>query len=168
MTTYLIVTAPDRSPAGLLFWTGMGFLGEYPNAKLYKRMPKKEATKLVLPGRPTRIYRDFGLDSEALVWDSEKLVAPPSEPEPETKRLAKPVVHLNGSGRNTLMTQYADAYMKLHDAIVALRKLDIHDRDYYPLGPDAGPQARRENDARLDKVASAMAEIEEIYQAVQP
>lgn len=79
-----------------------------------------------------------------------------------------PTIHLNGSGRESLMKQYHQTYLAVHEALCSLRKLDIHDRDYYPQGPDAGPQARRENQARIEKLQGVLDEIEAIYNSVQP
>lgn len=77
-----------------------------------------------------------------------------------------PVVHINGSGRKSLQEQYYAAYMGVHGAIVALRKLEIHDRDYYLLGSNAGPRARHENQARLDRLKEILDEIEAIYKSL--
>lgn len=165
MTTYHIAT---RGTDSLRFWTGTSFSSEFPDAKSFSKSPTRVAARFAkLLGSSMQIYRDYGLETETLVWDSDKLVAPESgQVRPEPAKMVKPVVHLNGTDRGVLTRQYHQAYLALHDALVALRKLDIHDRDYYPLGIGAGAQARRENEARLDRVASVMAEVEELYKAV--
>ena len=85
-----------------------------------------------------------------------------------TTKIQLPIVHLNGSGRESLMRQYHNAYMKLQEAIVALREVDTHDRDFYPLGPDAGPQARLEQRARETKLAEIQGEMLQLYSSVEP
>jgi hypothetical protein len=77
-----------------------------------------------------------------------------------------PSIHLNGSGRLALETQYEKALQALTAAYAALYQLDIHDRDYYPQGPDAGPRARREHRARLDKIESVRQDIKAVYESV--
>lgn len=49
----------------------------------------------------------------------------------------KPLIHLNGSGAERLLTQRSEALDALRDAIDKLRAMWPHARDYYPLGPDA-------------------------------
>ena len=60
-----------------------------------------------------------------------------------------PVVHLNGTGRETLTREYRAAY----DAAKATREsfalVTCHGRDYYPLPGDAYYDARRVRDAHL-------------------
>lgn len=85
-----------------------------------------------------------------------------------TTKLTLPTVHLNGSGQSSLLRQYNETYLAVYAAVVSLRKLDIHDRDYYPQGPDAGPKARAENQARIDKLLGVLEEIEAIYKSVEP
>jgi hypothetical protein len=84
------------------------------------------------------------------------------------KNLTLPSVHLNGTGRVGLMEQYHKAYMALHEAVVALREATPHNRDYYVQSDEAGPQARKEHQARLAAVEDVMEEIQTIYQSLVP
>lgn len=59
-----------------------------------------------------------------------------------------PTIHLNGSGRARLDEQYQRAYDSARETLAVFRALDVHDRDYYPQGPDAGTKARAEHTAR--------------------
>jgi hypothetical protein len=58
--------------------------------------------------------------------------------------LTLPLIHLNGSGREPLFTDYLNAWEKLRDAVTALEKVEFNARDYYPLGMDAFDKARNE------------------------
>ena len=82
--------------------------------------------------------------------------------------MMKPTIHLNGSGRESLINQYHEAYMKLQEALVALRKIDVHGRDYYPQGPDAYSQASREHCKRMDAINEVQKEIGEIWESLLP
>lgn len=42
-----------------------------------------------------------------------------------------PVVHLNGTGKNTLTEEYQLAFDKLKEAIEAFNKTTFHQRDFY-------------------------------------
>lgn len=82
--------------------------------------------------------------------------------------IALPTVHLNGSGRAPLSEQYHNAYMAVHAAIVALREAAPHDRDYYIQGPDAGPQARREHEARIKALQGVLNDLAEFQIHLMP
>lgn len=55
-----------------------------------------------------------------------------------------PLIHSNGTGRDTLIAEYNDA----HDAFEAFKAAFCatthHGRDFYPLGPDAFAKATQE------------------------
>lgn len=78
-----------------------------------------------------------------------------------------PVVHLNGSGRASLQKQYENAYCTVSAALLAVAAIETHDRDYYPLGPDAGPAARAERAARCAKLVTIAEELLEIYNSLE-
>lgn len=77
-----------------------------------------------------------------------------------------PTIHLNGSGRESLMKQYREAYMKLHDAVLTLRAVDVHSRDYYPQGPEKGAQAQAEHLDRQAKLWEVLQDLETIYNSI--
>jgi len=54
-----------------------------------------------------------------------------------------PVIHLNGTGRTSLLREYQTARQALKNLTGALAKATCHARDYYPLPePDAFYKAR--------------------------
>lgn len=66
-----------------------------------------------------------------------------------------PTVHLNGTGRDTLLTEYKEAHAALVAARDALVKTTCHGRDYYPQGPQAyyqAVEARNQFLSRLDEI----------------
>lgn len=79
-----------------------------------------------------------------------------------------PTVHLNGTSRASLIEQYHEAYMKLQEALVALRKLDVNARDYYPQGPDAYRQANLEHCDRMLAVEKVQKDIGAIWESLLP
>jgi hypothetical protein len=48
-----------------------------------------------------------------------------------------PIIHLNGTGKDTLTREYFEALDKLNDAIEAFGAITVNGRDYYPAGPGA-------------------------------
>ena len=55
-----------------------------------------------------------------------------------------PTIHLNGTSFTDLRDGYAAAYEAIDQAINALVKAELNGRDFYPQGPDAYHQARKE------------------------
>ena len=60
-----------------------------------------------------------------------------------------PTIHLNGTSRDTLLSELESAHAAVSAAIDALRQVTVHGRDYYVQGDGAYIKARREMDARL-------------------
>ena len=57
------------------------------------------------------------------------------------KEYTMPVIHMNGSGEDSLRRQYNDLFCAVSDAQAKLLDVDFHQRDYYPLGEEAWNQA---------------------------
>jgi hypothetical protein len=63
-----------------------------------------------------------------------------------------PTIHLNGTSKKQLLEEYSDACAALHKAIFKMERLTVHDRDYYPQGPEIGERARKEMRERIKAV----------------
>jgi hypothetical protein len=78
-----------------------------------------------------------------------------------------PTIHLNGSHGPELLQQYLVAMHAVHDAMVALQKIDINPRDYYVQRQVPGEPspfhkanlAQRENWVRLEHVRLELEEV---------
>jgi len=81
-------------------------------------------------------------------------------------KLTTPTVHLNGTGRQNLIDQYADAYQALNDALQVLALSHPNARDYYVQGPDAFPRAADEHDDRMQRFTTVRDELLALYNAV--
>lgn len=79
-----------------------------------------------------------------------------------TRPLIHPTIHLNGSSVEALLTEVNLARRALHAALEALGNMTIHDRDYYPQGPDVGAAARDQQRLRTARVLGVLTEIEVI------
>ena len=66
-----------------------------------------------------------------------------------------PTLHLNGTSKTDLRDGYAAAYNAIEKAIDALAKAELNGRDFYPQGPDAYYQARKERDEAFEKLRAA-------------
>ena len=64
--------------------------------------------------------------------------------------MTKPTIHLNGTGKESLLQQTLDAAHAIQAAMDALSNAMPNARDYYPQGPDAIKQAYAEHTARMD------------------
>lgn len=85
-----------------------------------------------------------------------------------TKGLAIPTVHLNGTSADGLLEQLCDACNAIRDAEAALREAAPHGRDYYLQEPALNQfqVAQTQHFARLVKLAEVRAELEQIAEAV--
>jgi hypothetical protein len=77
-----------------------------------------------------------------------------------------PRVHLNGTSEAELLQQIHEARHALRNALTVMARGTPHDRDYYVIGDDAGPQAREQHYARVAKVESVLEELEQIAQGI--
>jgi hypothetical protein len=78
--------------------------------------------------------------------------------------MMKPTIHLNGSGRATLVSQALDAKHAIGLAVLALEAAAPNARDYYPQGPLAYGKAAAEHRERLEKLQSVYREIVELHE----
>ena len=64
----------------------------------------------------------------------------------------KPVIHLNGTGKERLTDDYTAALDAIHVAIEKFQAIEFHARDYYPINNDAfniAQEKRREIAGKL-------------------
>lgn len=76
--------------------------------------------------------------------------------------MRKPTIHLNGTSRQRLLddlTAAADAMREAHRAVC---NASPNARDYYPQGSDAFGAADDEHRARLARLESVLAELNEL------
>jgi hypothetical protein len=83
-----------------------------------------------------------------------------------TLNLIAPVVHLNGTGRQGLASQYEEVGAALDEAVRTLVTNGPHGRDYYPLGDGAYSEAREQHFSRVVRVQSVVDEIHALYQSL--
>jgi hypothetical protein len=67
-----------------------------------------------------------------------------------------PVVHINGTGAETLSAEYEALYEALQAAEARLLAATCNHRDFYPQGPYAYFAARQERDWMLAKLCQIM------------
>jgi hypothetical protein len=72
----------------------------------------------------------------------------------------KPIVHLNGTSKDSLLQQYLDAGHALETALEAMHGAYPNGRDYYPGAAGAYVTARMIWDAHLAHVREALAECQ--------
>lgn len=77
-----------------------------------------------------------------------------------------PTVHLNGTGFTDLRDGYAAAYDAIDKAMDALAKAELNGRDFYPQGPGAYYQARKERDEAFDKLRDASIYVGEMLAGI--
>lgn len=76
-----------------------------------------------------------------------------------------PTVHLNGTGKEALIKEVAEARFALGEALGRLCSMTVHGRDYYVQdGPGKSPaitKAWNEHEARISKIQSVIDELGE-------
>lgn len=75
-----------------------------------------------------------------------------------------PMVHLNGTSRRELTEQYENAARAVRDALKAVGESAPNGRDYYLQG--TLPQAQREHESRITRLASVLDELEQLFEEV--
>jgi len=84
----------------------------------------------------------------------------------ETKGLIVPAVHLNGTSREHLLEQYADAYHALANAIELVAQTAPNGRDYYVQGDTVIRDATSQHQTRMDRLRSVRGELDIIRRAI--
>ena len=77
-----------------------------------------------------------------------------------------PRVHRNGTSRDELLKQLADARQAIDQALEAMARATPHGRDYYVIGDRAIIQAREEHFARVAKLSEVLTELETISEGI--
>lgn len=80
--------------------------------------------------------------------------------------MQKPTIHLNGTGRDSLIEQQCNAARSLRAALEALGEAAPNARDYYPQGGDAYPAARAEHESRVSRVRAVLEEVEALAEEI--
>ena len=77
-----------------------------------------------------------------------------------------PTIHLNGTSFTDLRDGYAAAYDAIDKAMEALGNAELNGRDFYPQGPDAYYQARKERDTAFDQLRAAQQYVGEMLAGI--
>lgn len=76
-----------------------------------------------------------------------------------------PTIHLNGTSREELQAQLANALDAGETFRAALQAAAPNGRDYYPQGNGAICRAQCEHFARLERITTTLRELEQIVEA---
>ena len=77
-----------------------------------------------------------------------------------------PLIHLNGTSRETLLGEASDACTAIRAALDAVANATPNGRDYYPLGVGAFTTAQREHMSRMERLSSVLSELETLAEAI--
>lgn len=77
-----------------------------------------------------------------------------------------PLVHLNGTGVESLMVQYTEVAHNCRDTLKSLEAASPHGRDYYLLGDGAYTQAVKEHEARIAAIRKVLDEVNAIAENI--
>lgn len=79
--------------------------------------------------------------------------------------VAAPMIHLNGSGKETLRANWRDAYEALAASLEAVARTAPHMRDYYPMenADEVYRLAREDHERRMNDIQKMLREFEELY-----
>ena len=73
-----------------------------------------------------------------------------------------PTIHMNGTGRERLVSGYTDAWRAMKKARETLANVEFHARDYYVQGDEAYQKARAQRDAQFADLNRIQSELEAI------
>lgn len=76
-----------------------------------------------------------------------------------TESIVLPIVHLNGTSRETLQDTRSETYRALDDALSALKRMAPNGRDYY-VSPGLMEAAQKQHERRMQAITDLMDEIE--------
>jgi hypothetical protein len=77
-----------------------------------------------------------------------------------------PTIHLNGTSRESLVSDLRNALQALEAAEKALQHIHPNGRDYYPQGPGAITEAMEQHMARVGKLYEVRRELRAIAEAI--
>lgn len=78
-----------------------------------------------------------------------------------------PLIHLNGTSKDSLTEDVWAAWTALEAAITTVVNARPNARDYYPLGPDAFKTAAKEHEARVEKLVSVQKELQALAEGIE-
>jgi len=78
--------------------------------------------------------------------------------------LTHPTIHLNGTGRDSLVEGWEAAWNAAEAAFEALKRTAPNGRDYYPQEPGALEKAIDEHRDRLRKIQAVQDELQELIE----
>ena len=74
--------------------------------------------------------------------------------------LQLPMIHLNGTGADSLFKQYNEAYDAVCKAVDAFDKIDCNARDYYVIDSEAHERARKHRSQQKVKLMNVQFYLE--------
>jgi hypothetical protein len=77
----------------------------------------------------------------------------------EASPFTLPVIHLNGTGANSLQQEYRNARISLNQAIEKFHQTTCHPRDFYPV-EGSWEKARKEREEMRDSLNKVLAFLE--------
>ncbi len=75
------------------------------------------------------------------------------------RKISIPMIHLNGTGYDSLLADNASAQHAVMLAIESMNAASPHGRDYYPRGDEALPIAIKEHEARVRALQGVLKEL---------
>ena len=77
-----------------------------------------------------------------------------------------PRVHWNGTSRDELLKQLADARQAIDEALNKMALATPHGRDYYVISDQAITEARQDHLARISKLSEVLDELNQIADGI--
>ena len=77
-----------------------------------------------------------------------------------------PTIHLNGSGKKTLLSQVEQALEALQTAVTAMTQAAPNARDYYVQDSGAFETARAEHDSRIRRIIQIRQEYADLANGI--
>jgi hypothetical protein len=83
-----------------------------------------------------------------------------------SQEIMVPMVHLNGTSKKELVSQYDNAIQALETALDVVLKSAPNGRDYYPKGLNAYEVAREQHYERISRINDVINELTSIVEEI--
>lgn len=80
--------------------------------------------------------------------------------------MTTPTIHIGGSPAKQLADEAFEALAKVQDAIMAMQRMTVNGRDFYPQGPAAINHAEAEQRSRISRLQGIEAELSAYIEAI--
>ncbi len=84
----------------------------------------------------------------------------------DSEKVLAPRIHLNGTGAETLISEYEAAMSAIASAIETASNVTVNARDYHVISPEAFRAAVAQHQSAIDKLRESRAHFVAVFEAI--